>query len=203
MSFVAITIDRLFYCAALALIDEKFYHLKIGDGDGPAILKGLKARFTMVMLGILSLLLLLVSTEGMYFLVSSKRKCFNVEQPRDTPIVFAYELMDTHAVVTLSLYYGHLAMPDMKIRTISIESEGPNHLDFVADNDGYYSLCLEQNGSHKEKSRFKLLINYGYDSEYYEKLSNFQIFSEAMQMILSADSPDSEDLNDQNFLEIY
>lgn len=27
--------------------------------------------------------------------------------------------------------------------------------------------------------------------------------SEAMQMILSADSPDSEDLNDQNFLEIY
>ena len=28
-------------------------------------------------------------------------------------------------------------------------------------------------------------------------------YSEAMQMILSADSPDSEDLNDQNFLEIY
>ena len=27
--------------------------------------------------------------------------------------------------------------------------------------------------------------------------------SEAMQMILSADSPDSDDLNDQNFLEIY
>ena len=30
-----------------------------------------------------------------------------------------------------------------------------------------------------------------------------QYFNEAMQMILSADSPDSEDLNDQNFLEIY
>ena len=34
----------------------------------------------------------------------------------------------------------------------------------------------------------------------YQKLT---LCSEAMQMILSADSPDSEDLNDQNFLEIY
>ena len=30
-----------------------------------------------------------------------------------------------------------------------------------------------------------------------------QFFSDAMSMILSVDSPDSEDLNDQQFLEIY
>ena len=28
-------------------------------------------------------------------------------------------------------------------------------------------------------------------------------FNEAMKMILSSDSPDSEDLNDQSFLEVY
>lgn len=30
-----------------------------------------------------------------------------------------------------------------------------------------------------------------------------QYFNEAMHMILATESPDSEDLNDQNFLEIY
>ena len=148
---------------------------------------------------ILLLLQLVLSTEGMYFLVSSQRKCFNVEQPRDTPIVFAYELMDSHSAITLSLYYGHMAIPDMKIKEINVETMGSNHLDFVADNDGYYSLCLEQNGSHKERSRFKLIINYGYDSEYYEKLSNEQHFDQVNMEVHRLNDQMTMILNEADF----
>ena len=117
--------------------------------------------------------------DSLYFFVSSERKCFSIEQPRDTPIVFVYELMDLQSEVTLSLYYGQLAFPDMKIKELTITEKGTDHLDFVADNDGYYSICLQQKDpSRTNQSRFKLIINYGYDSEYYEKLSNEQHFDQ-------------------------
>ena len=119
-----------------------------------------------------------ICCQSLYFLVSSERKCFNIEQPRDTPIVFAYELLDEHVEVVLSLYYGQLALPDMKIKDISVTTKGSDHLDFVADNDGYYSICLVKNGGGEERARFSLQINYGYDSEYYEKLSNEQHFDQ-------------------------
>ena len=157
-------------------------------------------QFTMLHAFVIFFLLqLILFTEGMFFLVSSQRKCFNVEQPRDTPIVFAYELMDSHSSVTLSLYYGHIAAPDMKIKEIHVEAKGPSHLDFVADNDGYYSLCLEQSGSHGGKSRFKLLINYGYDSEYYEKLSNEQHFDQVNMEVHRLNDQMTMILNEADF----
>lgn len=57
-------------------------------------------------------------------------------------------------------------------------SEPVGHLDFVTDNDGYYSICLKKSDQTKAllPLRVKLSINYGYDSEYYEKLMRDQKF---------------------------
>ena len=45
-------------------------------------------------------------------------------------------------------------------------------MDFTADNDGYYSICVAQSVAVpvEHPTRLKLAINYGYDNEYYEKL---------------------------------
>ena len=123
--------------------------------------------------------MLIQRCDALYFLVAKERKCFNIEQPRDTPVVFLYELMDPTSELSLSLYYGLEALPDMKIKEIVVSKTEQKHLDFVADNDGYYCICFQQkNGSLHNLSRLKLIINYGYDSEYYEKLSNEQHFDQ-------------------------
>ena len=128
---------------------------------------------------LLKLFLILILTKissSLYFLVSKEKKCFSIEQPRDTPIVFAYELLDKQSDIVLNLYYGSLSLDEMKIKEVTVE-KGVGHIDFVADNDGYYSVCVQQKEKDSEEiSRFKLVINYGYDSEYYEKLSNEQHF---------------------------
>jgi hypothetical protein len=56
-------------------------------------------------------------------------------------------------------------------------SNAVDHVDFMADNSGFYSVCVSKATlSEKHPVRFKLIVNYGYDSEYYEKLSNEQNF---------------------------
>ena len=60
------------------------------------------------------------------------------------------------------------------------------HVDFITDNDGVYSICMNQlEFNEKEEllqpTRVKLSVNYGYDSEYYEKLSKKDHF-EAINM---------------------
>lgn len=59
-------------------------------------------------------------------------------------------------------------------------TEAVGHVDFVADNDGFFSICVVQNAESVENEghpvRFKLSINYGYDNEYYEKLGKEQNF---------------------------
>jgi DNA replication protein DnaD len=80
--------------------------------------------------------------------------------------------------VTVTLFYGHGSIEELKIKEVGVE-KGPGHIDFIADNDGAYSVCVEQTDKAATiPSRFKLVINYGYDSEYYEKLSSEQHFDQ-------------------------
>lgn len=129
---------------------------------------------------LLSVVLLLsnfCNVGAFYFLASPQRRCFNIEQPRDTPMVFAYELLDTEPVL-LILAYGQGSIEELKIKELTVE-KGAGHIDFVADNDGAYSVCVElKDKAALTTSRFKLAINYGYDSEYYEKLSTEQHFDQ-------------------------
>ena len=55
------------------------------------------------------------------------------------------------------------------------------HVDFITENDGLYSVCLhqmeyDQNNVLLQPTRLKLSVNYGYDAEYYEKLSKKEHF---------------------------
>ena len=60
------------------------------------------------------------------------------------------------------------------------------HVDFITANDGVYSICMNQLEFDKkdqllQPTRVKLSVNYGFDSEYYEKLSKKEHF-EAINM---------------------
>jgi hypothetical protein len=108
--------------------------------------------------------------KALYFLVESTNKCFTIEQPRDTPIVFSYEILDKDHHIDFSLHYGPSALRELLISN-KLLSETIGHVDFTTDNDGYYSVCLKQAASYENlPSRIKFSIKYGYDSEHYEKL---------------------------------
>lgn len=51
----------------------------------------------------------------MLITLQSDKKCFNIEQPRDTPVVFAYEILDAAHKITFDLYYGSVSTPDLQI----------------------------------------------------------------------------------------
>lgn len=93
-----------------------------------------------------------------------------MEQPKDTPILFAYEILDVGHEINLSLHYGALALKDLLITEKKLV-DAIGHVEFIADNSGFYSICMSQSESYEHPSRVKLTINYGYDSEYYEELS--------------------------------
>ena len=85
----------------------------------------------------------LVVSNYIYFWFQNKRKCFTVDQPRDTPIVFAYEILDDHHVVDFSLYYGETGLAELQIMNISLHKP-VGHVDFTADNSGPYAVCVQQ-----------------------------------------------------------
>jgi len=89
------------------------------------------------------------------------------------------QILDEENKVDFSIYYGEKPVPSLLIMQKTI-SEAVGHEDFVADNDGAYSICVAQNMDSVEHEghpvRFKLTINYGYDNEYYEKLGKEQNF---------------------------
>lgn len=145
-------------------------------------------------------LALLYCGEALYFLVREERKCYSLEQPRNTPVVFNYEILDTDEVVMFDLYYGKKANKESVIFHKTLR-DASGHIDFVTDNEGYYLLCVQQasprtpglegKGSKKQHAskeaevtaevmrhptRFRLAIRYGYDSEYYEKLGKKENF---------------------------
>jgi len=158
-----------------------------------------------VVLLALLMLEMLVGAKALYFLVFEDKKCFSLEQPRNTPVVFNYEILDTDEVVMFDLYYGTKEDREAVIFHKTLR-DASGHIDFVTDNEGYYLLCVQQasprpstDKHHKKKddseeasaaaakksllaevirhpTRFRLAINYGYDSEYYEKLGKKENF---------------------------
>jgi hypothetical protein len=86
-------------------------------------------------------------------------------------MVFSYEILDEGSEIGFDLYYGALSQPDQQIMH-KVFSEKTGHVDFVADNDGSYSYCLQLPPLSKVPAvRFQLVLSYGFDSEYYEKLA--------------------------------
>jgi len=127
------------------------------------------------------LLLVLLSElcAGLYFLVGKERKCFTIEQPKETPMVITYSVVDDTDLpdgeVNLSLHYGILGSPDLMIQERSFTKVG-GHIDYTTDNDGYYCICLVSENT--TPSRVKLTVIYGYDSDYYEKLAKEEKFDD-------------------------
>eukprot|EP00600_Ochromonadales_sp_CCMP1393_P014352 CAMPEP_0175014970 /NCGR_PEP_ID=MMETSP0005-20121125/10895_1 /TAXON_ID=420556 /ORGANISM="Ochromonas sp., Strain CCMP1393" /LENGTH=159 /DNA_ID=CAMNT_0016271847 /DNA_START=217 /DNA_END=696 /DNA_ORIENTATION=+ len=80
--------------------------------------------------------------------------------------------MDKDVTVGFDLYYGSMAAPEQQIMH-KVLNDVTGHIDFVADNDGYFSYCLQLPPSQRKGTvaRFKMVLNYGFDSEYYEKLA--------------------------------
>lgn len=125
---------------------------------------------------LLSLLCLLPICMASYFVVSSERKCFTIEQPRDTPVIFGYDIMDENQEIELSTYYGALAVQDLLIKTVVL-AERIGHEELLTDNDGYYSVCLRQVTKQAEyPARVRLVVTYGHDAGYYQKLVNEEKF---------------------------
>lgn len=84
---------------------------------------------------------------ALFFMVyQADRKCFTFEQPRDTPIVFAYEILDDKHAVDFSLFYGTLALPQLQIMNSTL-TKPVGHVDYTADNSGAYSVCVQQSAS--------------------------------------------------------
>eukprot|EP01032_Pedospumella_encystans_P009565 gene9565-11248_t len=80
-------------------------------------------------------------------------------------------MLDKGAEVGFDLYYGALATQDQQIMH-KVFTEPSGHIDFVADNDGFYSYCLQLPPTAGEPAvRFEMVLNYGFDSDYYEKLA--------------------------------
>lgn len=140
------------------------------------------------------LLLLIVAVQliqqssALLFLARQERKCFTFEQPRDTPMIFAYDIIDEGHEIGFDLYYGTLAQLDLQIMHKVLTGHS-GHVDFTADNDGVYSYCIQQppsssavssheeeegvaaKGTHKVKpTRMKMALHYGFDSEHYQHL---------------------------------
>lgn len=68
------------------------------------------------------------------------------------------------------MYYGALGSPDQQIMN-KVFKEESGHVDFTADNDGFYSYCVVQpTAFEKTPTRLDLKVSYGYDNEHYEKL---------------------------------
>lgn len=133
------------------------------------------------------LVTIFVNIQGVYFTVTTDRKkCFTFEQPKDTPIVFSYEILDAEHEVSFSLYYGSLAVEELLIMRKEFH-RATGHVDFISDNDGAYSVCAQQlratypDGQTSIPTRMRLSIIYGYDTEYYEKLQQKEHF-EAVNM---------------------
>lgn len=103
-----------------------------------------------------------------------ERKCFHFEQPRDTPIVFSYEILDAGHVVGFELYLSKNERQHDKLlisKTFDIASD---HVDFVTESSGIFVYCVRQLKSDDKSTRFRIIVNYGFDDEYYEKLSEEQ-----------------------------
>jgi hypothetical protein len=137
----------------------------------------IRSQCAVIMMFMLSaVLVLLPYVSASYFVVSTERKCFTIEQPRDTPVIFAYEIMDDNQEIEFSTFYGALAVPDLRIQSVVLTAKF-GHEELLTDNDGYYSVCLTQVTKNPEyPARVRVVVTYGHDAEYYQKLTVEQKF---------------------------
>jgi len=150
--------------------------------------------------------LLLAAVNAVYFTITTERnKCFTFEQPKDTPIVFSYEILDAEHEVQFTLYYGSLAVDELLIMRKEFH-RATGHVDFTSDNDGAYSVCVQQlratypDGQERVPTRMRLSIIYGYDTEYYEKLQKKQHFEAVNLEVHKLNDMMSMALNEADFM---
>jgi hypothetical protein len=89
-------------------------------------------------------------------------------------MVFTFDILEEskEVEVVFDLFYGAQAANDQQIMHKSIKGSD-SHLDFTADTDGFYSYCLQlpPQGEEPTPVRLKMMLHYGFDSDYYEKLA--------------------------------
>ena len=99
-----------------------------------------------------------------------EKKCFQIEQPRDTPIFFSYELLDAGHEVEFELFYGPEPSSGQPILHEKL-TKAIGHIDYTTDDSGEFWYCLRQLVSDDKSSRFKINVNFGFDDDYYEQLA--------------------------------
>lgn len=119
----------------------------------------------------LCLLAILQHAKAVYLLIGAQEKCYTLEAPRDTPMVFNYEIYDSQDVgkIGFSLYYGTLPDKSLQIKADELKTK-EGTVDYVADNDGFYCYCLTQLETLNSPTRIEFLLTYGFDDKYYTKL---------------------------------
>lgn len=71
----------------------------------------------MMFLRLLPVLAFLTICRATYFIVTPVPRCFTIDQPKGTPIIFTYEVMDEDHSVDIGIYYGTTPADDMRIQT--------------------------------------------------------------------------------------
>lgn len=87
-------------------------------------------------------------------------------------MIFDYEILieneEKVPQISFSLYYGSNHLQSQLILN-KVISDKIGHIDFTTDNDGYFSYCL-QSLPKEPPTKFNLILNYGFDNDYYNKL---------------------------------
>lgn len=83
--------------------------------------------------------------------------------------------MDNNHKIGFDLYYGSEPVKELQI-THKVFSAAVGSYEYVTDNSGKYSYCLSQIENEDFSTRFKIVVNYGFDPEYYEKMNKDKKF---------------------------
>lgn len=114
------------------------------------------------------LLIFFLSCESVYVLIGTEPKCYTLEKPRDTPMVFKYEIIDLDHHINFDIYAGEKPSPEVQLKHKELYKVG--HIDYIAEIDGIYTYCLQQSSPQRTVSRIKLFLSYGFDDYHYHNL---------------------------------
>ena len=130
----------------------------------------------------LILLVLINKCNSLYFTIDSKLRCFDIEEPKDTPLMILYDILDAenhnvNDLATLSLHYGNSGDINLQIMNHTIFNNN-GHISYLTDNDGNYCLCIKNDNNNHNIFRIKLSILYGYDKYYYKNIIKKNYYSD-------------------------
>ena len=112
---------------------------------------------------------------------------------------FKYEVLDEGREVIFDLFYGTDPKPELQIMH-KILTDPKGHVDFTADNDGYYSYCVMQSSQYqKVPSRLSMHLVYGFDDEHYDKLIKEHNFDEVNLQVHKLNDLLTMSLNEADF----